>query len=382
MIEIREIEGKKDLKKFIKMPYEIYKRYNFVPLLKAMEMDNLNPDGKSPVFKKMEIVYFLAYRDGKPAGRISAYTATHPVVGIDLNKTGFFGYFECINDFDVAQRLFEKAEDFLIKKKKKEVVGPASFAYDGLWGVQIEGFERMQMIMIPFHPHYYRNLIEKCGFKKKIDFFAWHFNLNDAPLERINKAKRIEKIINSKGKLLIRPANMKNLREEMDIVKRIYNKAWENNWGTVLLDDADIEHIKNELKPVLIPDAVQIAEFNNEPVGIAVGIPNIFEAIKDMNGKLNPVNIIKLLYRLGKIPFPTLPRLKTGRLLILGVLEKYREGVGVMLATKVMEVGRRLGYKEAEGSLTLEDNYAINNLIRRLGGKPYKRFRVYYKELK
>lgn len=304
MIEIRQIQGKKDLKEFIEMPYEIYKDYNFVPLLKAMEMDNLNPDGKSPVFKKMDLAYFIAYRNGKPAGRISAYTATHPVVGIDLSRTGFFGYFECINDFDVAQKLLEKVEEFLRKRGRKEVVGPASFAYDGLWGIQIDGFDKMQMIMIPFHPPYYKDLIEKCGFKKKIDFFAWHFNLDNTPLERINKAKRIEKIINSKGKLLIRPANMKNLKEEMDIVKRIYNKAWENNWGTVLLDDDDIEHIKNELKPVLIPDAIQIAEFNDEPVGIAVGIPNIFEAIRDMKGKLTPLNIIKLLYRLGKIPFP------------------------------------------------------------------------------
>jgi len=100
-----------------------------------------------------------------------------------------------------------------------------------------------------------------------------------------------------------------------------------------------------------------------------------------MNGKLNLLNIIKLLYRLGKIPFPSRPRLKTGRLLLLGVLEEYREGIGVILAAKLFKIGRKLGYKEAEGSLTLEDNYAINNLIKRLGGNPYKRFRVYSKEI-
>lgn len=381
MIEVKPVETKKDLEKFIEMPYQIYKENNFIPLLKIMEMENLNPESKSPVFKKMDVRYYIAYKNGKPAGRISAYTATHPVVGIDLSKTGFFGHFESINDPEVAEKLFEKAEEFLKEKGKTEIIGPASFAYDGLWGVQIEGFNRMQMIMIPFHPPYYRDLIEKNGFKKKIDFLAWHFYLENAPLERIKKAEKVEKMINSKGKLIIRNANMKELKKEMQIVKEIYNEAWKNNWGTVLLDDEDIEHIKNELKPVLIPETVQFAEFNDQPVGIAIGIPNIFEAIRDMNGKLNPLNLFKLLYRLGKIPFPTKPRLKTGRLLILGVLEEYREGVGVILATKVMETGIKLGYKEAEGSLTLENNHAINNLIKRLGGESYKRFRVYYKNI-
>jgi len=382
MIKIIEVENKRDLEKFVEMPYGIYKENGFIPLLKIMEMENLNPKGKSPAFKKMELRYYIAYKNDKPAGRICVYTAKHPVVGIDLEKVGFFGYFECINDLDVAQKLFEKAEEFLKEKGKKEIIGPASFAYDGLWGIQIDGFDRIQMIMIPFHPPYYKDLLEKLGFNKKIDFFAWHFNLDEAPLERIEKAKKIENIIKEKGKLLIRKANMKKIREEMEIVRKIYNKAWENNWGTVLLDEDDIEYITEELKPVLIEETVQIAEFNDQPVGIAVGIPNIFEAIRDMNGKLNLINVFKLLYRLGKIPYKTRPRLKTGRLLILGVLEEHREGIGVILATKLMEIGRRLGYKEAEGSLTLENNYAINNLIKRLGGKPYKKFRVYFKEIK
>ncbi|MEO0275251.1 MAG: hypothetical protein ABIM60_00515 [candidate division WOR-3 bacterium] len=381
MIKIIEVENKRDLIKFIEMPYKIYKEYNFVPLLKRMEIENLDPNGKSPAFKKMDLKYFIAYKNNEPAGRIIAYTAKHPVVGVDLEKTGFFGYFECINDQEVAEKLFEKVEEFLKNKGKKEIIGPASFAYDGLWGIQIEGFDRMQMIMIPFHPPYYKDLLEKCKFKKKIDFFAWHFNLENEPEERIEKAKKMEDMIKEKGKLIIRNANMKRIKEEMEIVRNIYNKAWENNWGTVLLDEDDIEYITEELKPVLIEEAVQIAEFNDKPVGIGIGIPNIFEAIRDMNGKLNLLNIIKLLYRLGKIPFPSRPRLKTGRLLLLGVLEEYREGIGVILAAKLFKIGRKLGYKEAEGSLTLEDNYAINNLIKRLGGIPYKRFRVYFKEI-
>ncbi len=381
MIKIMEVETKRDLTKFIEMPYKIYKEYSFIPLLKKMEIENLDPHGKNPAFKKMDLKYFIAYKNNEPAGRIIAYTARHPVVGVDLKKAGFFGYFECINDYEVAERLFEKAEEFLKEKGKKEIIGPASFAYDGLWGIQIEGFDKMQMIMIPFHPSYYKDLLEKCRFKKKIDFFAWHFNLENMPFERMEKAKKIENMIKEKGKLVIRNANMKRIKEEMEIVRTIYNKAWENNWGTSLLDEDDIEYITCELKPVLVEETVQIAEFNGKPVGIGIGIPNIFEAIRDMNGKLNLLNIVKLLYRLGKIPFPSKPRLKTGRLLLLGVLEEYREGIGVILATKLFEIGRKLGYKEAEGSLTLEDNYAINNLIKRLGGNPYKRFRVYFKEI-
>ncbi len=383
-LKIIEVENKKELDLFIQTQSEILKRLplvSYVEPLKILEREHLDPQGKNPLFKKAYVRYFIAFKDKKPVGRISAYKVKHKIVGIDEKTTGFFGHFDSIPDREVSDALLETVENFLKKEGCKLIVGPASFAYDGIYGVQIKGFEYLPMIMTPWNPEYYSDLIEERGYKKIIDFYAWFI-----PLYILHP--RLEKIIETEEKLYkksgikIRRANFKKFSYELQKVREVYNEAWENNWGTVPLDEDDIEYIAEELKPVIVPDAALIAEKNDEPIGVAIGIPNLLEAIRDFKGKLNLINMGKLLYRLNKLPFSSkIPRLKSGRLLILGVKKEFREGAGVLMAAKILLRGYKFGYKYGEGSLTLENNFEINNLIKRLGGISYKIFRVYFKEI-
>ncbi|MEO0270053.1 MAG: hypothetical protein ABIM85_03045 [candidate division WOR-3 bacterium] len=383
-LKIIKVESEKDLEIFIDTQKEIYKRLplvGYIEPLKILEKEHLNKKGKNPLFKKAKVEYFIALRNDKPVGRISAYKANHKVFGVDEKITGFFGHFESIPDQEVADALLEEAENFLKKEGCKLIIGPASFAYDGVYGVQIKGFEYLPMVMTPWNPEYYADLIEEKGYKKIVDFFAWFI-----PLYIIHP--RLSKIVNAEERLYkengikIRRANLKDFKNELQRVREVYNKAWENNWGTVPLDEEDMEYIAEELKPVILPDAALIAEVKNEPIGVAIGIPNFLEAIRDFRGNLNPINVLKLIWRLNKIPFSSkIPRLKSGRLLILGVKREYQEGAGVLMAAKILLKGYKLGYRYGEGSLTLENNFEINNLIKRLGGLPYKVFRVFYKEI-
>jgi len=383
-LKIIEVSDKKELELFIQTQVEVWKRLplvSYVQPLKILEKEHLDPKGKNPLFKKAKVKYFIALRNDKPVGRISAYKVKHKVIGIDEKITGFFGHFESIPDQEVADALLEKAEEFLKKKGCKYIMGPASFAYDGVYGVQIKGFEYLPMIMTPWNPEYYSDLIEERGYKKIIDFYAWFIPVYIIH-PRLEKIVKTEERLYKKNGIKIRRANLKELNKELQRVREVYNKAWENNFGTVPLEEEDMEYIAEELKPVIVPDAALIAEIGDEPVGVAIGIPNLLEAIRDFKGSLNALNIIKLLWRLNKFPLSSkIPRLKSGRLLILGVKKEFREGAGVLMAAKILLKGYEFGYRYGEGSLTLENNFEINNLIKRIGGIPYKIFRVYHKEI-
>ncbi len=383
-IKIISVENKKDLELFIRVQVDVWKRVplvGWVEPLKILEKQHLDPEGKNPLFKKAKVTYFIALKNGKPVGRISAYKARHKIIGVDENTTGFFGHFELVPDSEVAGALLEEAENFLRKENCKKIIGPASFAYDGVYGVQIKGFEYLPMIMTPWNPGYYADLIEGEGYKKIIDFYAWFIPLYVVH-PRLKRIIKTENKLCAKNKIRIRRANLRRLNEELQKVREVYNEAWENNWGTVPLDEDDMEYIAEGLKPVIIPDAALLAEREEEPVGVAIGIPNLLEAIKNFKGKLSIKNIIKLIWRLNKLPFSSgIPRLKSGRLLILGVKKEFRKGIGVLMAAKILLKGYEFGYKYGEGSLTLENNFEINNLIKRMGGIPYKIFRVYQKEI-
>ncbi|MEN3043717.1 MAG: hypothetical protein ABDH37_00670 [Candidatus Hydrothermales bacterium] len=383
-IKIVSAENDRDLELFIKTQSEIYKSLplvGYVEPLKVLEMNHLNPRGHNPLFKKMFVRYFIALKNDKPVGRISAYKVFHKVFGIDEKITGFFGHFESIPDKEVASLLLESAQSFLKSLNCEKIIGPASFAYDGVYGVQIKGFEYLPMVMTPWNPEYYSDLIEECGYKKMIDFLGWFIPLYVIH-PRLSKIVSVEDRLYRENGIKIRKANLKNFKEELKKVKDIYNSAWENNFGTVPLEEEDIEYIAENLKPLIVNDGALISEIKGEPVGVAIGIPNFLEAIRDFKGNLNPLNTVKLLWRLNKLPFSSgIPRLKSARLLILGVKKEYQEGVGVLMAAKILLKGYEFGYKYGEGSLTLENNYDINNLIRRLGGLPYKIYRVFYKEI-
>ena len=291
------------------------------------------------------------------------------------SNVGCFGLFECINDRDVAAALFERAASWLREKGRTEIMGPIDYSTNYVCGLLIDGFQFPPTILTAHNPPYYRHLIESCGFTKAKDWYAWWFA---DPRNAVTQLRRLAARVHRRWPVTIRPANLRIMRDESRRLREIYNQAWEKNWGFVPFTEAEIEYMTKEMKPLLLPKFAWIAESGNEPVGFALGLPDINVILRDLNGRLTrfglPIGLIKLLfYR---------KRIRKGRLIALGVVEKYRRaGIAEMLVLRVMEEAMFKRGITGELSMTLEDNFMINRFLEAIGAHRYKTYRIYSKPI-
>jgi GNAT superfamily N-acetyltransferase len=289
-------------------------------------------------------------------------------------NVGCFGLFECIDDHSVAAALFEAAASWLRKKGRTEMMGPIDYSTNYVCGLLIDGFQFPPTILTAHNPPYYARLIESCGFTKAKDWYAWWFSEYPAPAERLRKIAlaRADKL-----GIKIRPINLRKIEDESQRIRTIYNQAWQKNWGFVPFTEAEMEHMAKEMKPLIVPQAMLIAEIGDEPVGFVIGVPDINVAIRHVNGRLTwfglPIGLIRLLYYKTKI--------RTGRLVALGVVEKYRRaGIAEMLVLQLMDEAFKRGLT-GELSMTLEDNVMVNRFIEAMGAARYKTYRIYSRAL-
>jgi GNAT superfamily N-acetyltransferase len=287
------------------------------------------------------------------------------------SNVGCFGLFESIDDHEVAAALFEGAASWLRKKGRTEMMGPIDYSTNYVCGLLIDGFQFPQTILTAHNPSYYRQLIESCGFAKTKDWYAWWFA---DPAKAVAQLRRLATRFQGRWPIIIRPANFKNLRDESRRLREIYNQAWEKNWGFVPFTEAEIEFMTKELKPLLVPEFAWIAEIENEPVGFTLCLPDINVVLRDLNGRLTrfglPIGLIKLLFYKKRV--------RKGRLIALGVIEKYRRaGIAEMLVLRVMEETMLKRGITGELSMTLEDNFMINRFLEAIGAHRYKTYRIY-----
>lgn len=368
-IEISEVTSPRERDVFIKFPWRIYKNDPaWVPPL-ILERKEFLDRKKHPFYLHGDAQLFLARRDGEVVGRIMAsddpnYNALHEA------NVGCFGLFECVDDREVAAALFAAADDWLRKKGRTEVMGPIDYSTNYVCALLIDGFQYPPTLLTSHNPPYYAGLIESCGFRKAKDWYAWWFSEFPAPAERLRK---IALARSRKQGVTIRPINLKKVAEESQRIRTIYNQAWEKNWGFVPFTEPEIEHMAKEMKPLINPRAMLMAEAGGEPVGFVIGVPDINVAFRQINGRLFwfglPIGLLKLLYYKLKI--------RTGRLVALGVVEKYRRaGVAETLVLQLMDEAFKLGFT-GELSMTLEDNVMVNRFIEAMGARRYKTFRIY-----
>ncbi len=371
IVEI-DINNKKELLRFIRQPYFIYRDDpNWVTPLELDRLDFFNKK-KNPFFEHSEVKFFIATKHGKDVGRITAHI-DHNFNDFQGVKWGMFGFFETIDDQEIAIELLEKAEEFCRLKGMEEIVGPMNFNTNHECGLLVEGFDTPPFVMMTHNPPYYMRLLEKNGYTKYKDLYAYRRD-TDAPVPE--KIEKFVETIKSKKNIKTRTVNLKRFDEEVKKIQDIYNRAWEKNWGFVPMTDKEFRKLAEDLKMIVIPDLGIFAEVDNRPVGFSLTIPNINEILHNMNGKLLPFGILKLLWGL-KVKRP-----KTCRLIILGVKEGYRRrGIEAVLYYETLITARRLGFKWGEISWTLEDNVLINRPIENMGGKLYKRYRIYGKKL-
>lgn len=368
-IDIIPVHSHKDRNAFIKFPWRIYaKDPAWVPPL-IMERKDFLDRKKHPFYRHGDAELFLARRGGEIVGRIMAsddpnYNALHET------NVGCFGLFECVNDVDVASALFRAAENWLRERGRSEIMGPIDYSTNYVCGLLINGFEHPPTLLTAHNPPYYASLNEACGFAKIKDWYAWWFAEFPEPAERLHKIAAARA---GKRKVKIREVNLRDIKGEAERLRTIYNQAWEKNWGFVPFTEAEFDHMAREMKPLIEPEGLLIAETETEPVAFIIAVPDINFALKKINGRLFPTGLIKLLYYKRKI--------RTARLVALGVIEKYRRtGIAEALVLKIMDEAVKRGFT-GELSMTLEDNVMVNRFIEAVGARKYKTYRIYQKSI-
>ena len=368
MIEIIEVKSKKDLDDFIKFPFTLYsKDPNYAqPLIREMRT---NFSDKNPFFLHATARFFLAKKEGKDAGRIAAIVNRRHIE-FHKEQAGFFGFFESAQDQEVASALLERVAGSLRKEGMQILRGPMNFSTNEECGFLMEGFDSPPMLMTPYNPPYYHDLMEKCGLKKSKDLYAY---ILDIPEELPRKIIRVADIAAKSG-VQVRPLNKKFFEREMNIFKVVYNSAWRNNWGFIPLTDEELVHLGNNLKSVIVPELTLIAERENEPVGFMGLLPDFNLVLKHMKGRMGPISIMKALYYSKKI--------RDLRLLLLGIKAEFRnKGVDALLFREGFKGVKKGGYKRVEFSWILEDNIPVQRLVEMIGGRLYKKYRIYEKRL-
>ncbi|MEY2440247.1 MAG: hypothetical protein QOI34_1632 [Verrucomicrobiota bacterium] len=372
-IEVSNVESRRDRDAFIKFPWQIYRNDpTWVPPL-IIERKAFLDRKKHPFYQHGDAALFLARRNGEVVGRIMAsddpnYNSLHQT------NVGCFGLFECIDNREVAKSLVDAAENWLRQKGRSEIMGPIDYSTNYVCGLLIDGFEHPPTLLTAHNPPYYAALIESCGFAKAKDWYAWWFSDFPEPAERLRK---IAVARAGKQGVKIRQINLKDIAGEGKRIRTIYNQAWQKNWGFVPFTEAEMDHMAKELKPILVAETTLIAEIGDDPVGFVIAVPDINVAFRHINGRLTwfglPIGLIKLLYYRTKI--------RTGRLVALGVVEKYRRaGVAETLVLQVMDESFKRGFT-GELSMTLEDNLMVNRFIEAMGAARYKTYRIYNKSL-
>ncbi len=369
-VKVDLVATSQDLDRFIKFQWQIYKGDpHWVAPLFMERRDFLDPE-KNPFFENAEMELYLARRHGQVVGRIAAiedrnYNAFHGT------KTANFGFFEAIEDQDVAQVLLAKVEEFAKARGLDRVMGPASPNSNYEWGLLVDGFGLDPSVQMPYNPTYYASLIEGAGFTKAKDLWAFFI---DIAVDPDPKVIRIADKLREREGITVRAANIKDFYAELDRIKRVYNQAWEKNWGFVPFTDKEFEHLARDMKAIVKPDLLLIAEVKGEPVAFSMTLPNANEVLKHLNGRLFPFGLFKALYYQSKI--------KTARLVTLGIIQPYRKrGLDAILTLETLRAARRLGYTTGEISWTLEDNHLVNRAIELFGCRKYKTYRVYDKSI-
>jgi len=373
-VTVTPVSGRRDLDAFIKLPFGLYRDDpNWVPPLFYTERHRFNPK-TNPFLQHADHQLFLARRDGQVVGRISAHV-DHEHNRFHQERTGFFGFFESQDDPETARALLGSAEDWLREQGMEAARGPLSFSINQEVGLLVEGFDTPPMVMTPHSRPYYGRLIEGAGFSKANDLYAWRWDWETVPA----KAHRAVEALRQRPDITIRTGDIRRFDEEIAIILDVFNSAWSENWGFVPVTPAEARRLAEELRQIVDPNIVIIVEVEGKPAGVLLAAPNINEAIHDLNGRLFPFGWARLLWRLK------VSRIKTGRLMILGVRKEYRTrrylAMAYLLCDEIYRRARQRGYRWAELSWTLEDNSSVNTIIRNIGIPLYKTYRIYEKPL-
>jgi 8-amino-7-oxononanoate synthase len=379
-VRIHKVDGRKDKLKFVRLAWDLYEGdEKWVP---PLEMDRMRmiDEAKNPFYKHAEHQLFIAEENGKAVGRVGAFI-NHNHNKIYNDKVGFVGFFESIDDQLIANTLFTEAENFLRERGMQSVRGPVSPSINDEVGLLIEGFEFSPTTLMPYGKKYYPKLWETAGYGKVKDLLAWQI---DQEKSMTPKLKRVTDILKERSQVTIRSIDMKRFDQEVDLIRDLYARGWEENWSAVPLTGEEITMLAGELKQIIEPEYVLFAEKKlpngkMETIGFSLVVPDINQAFlagkKIPKGTMNlPTAIMNLMSNKKAID--------TLRIILLGVMPEYRSrGIDAMLYREIMERSKKNGIKFGEASWVLEDNVMMTRAAEMMQGVAYKRYRVFEKPL-
>jgi len=352
--------------RFIEFPYGLYRADPYwVPPLRIAQKELLDPK-RHPFHRHAQVQPFLARRDGRVVGRIAAILDPNHN-RFHQEEAGFFGFFECVDDQDTASALLGAARDWLRERGAKVIRGPMNPSTNYECGMLVEGFDSSPLVMMPYNPRYYPELIERAGLRKAADLYAYDLPTSQM---RLDKVGRVAKLAAGHNQVAIRSIRMKDFAREVEAVWEVYNSAWSRNWGFVPMTREEFQFMAKDMKTILDPELILLGEVEGRVVGIALALPDINQALRHAGGRLLPLGLLKILYHKRSI--------RDLRVLVLGVREEYRTaGVAAAFYAELLGRACRLGYKGAECSWVLEDNVLMRRSIEAFGGKRYKTYRIY-----
>ncbi len=372
MVTISACTSRKDLKLLEQIPEILHHQDPcYIPPFPGTITKIFSPKGAF-CQRHGELFPYIAYKEGKPVGRIAAIL-NHTHNDIHHENTGFFGFFDFVDDIQVAAALLDVVQTRFSKTGMNVLRGPFNPSINEELGLLVEGFDRPPMVMMPYNPKYYLKIYDDLGLVKIRDLYAFYLSASVTEPERIHKiAERVRK---STG-LHVRNVNMKRLQQDLRIIGKIYNETLDRNWGFIPITDEELDATAADLKPIADPDFVFIAERWGEPVAFAVAIPNINELMGKAKSSKGWLRILRFLWYLKT------KQVKEARLLLLGVRPQYRgQGIAALFYSELLKQGKKKGLLGGELSWLEETNTEIMKAASLLGGHKYKTYRIFEKPL-
>ena len=364
-LTVDHVTGKQGVEEFVRFAWKIYEGdpYWVPPVIKE-QVHMFSP--RYPFFDHGEIDLFIARKGSDPVGRVAGIL-DRSYVEYAQEEAVFFGFFECVDDTAVAQALIDDVRAWGKARGMKTIRGPFNPSTNDECGLLVDGFDMAPVLMMPYNPRYYPDLMTACGLAKCRDLYSYLIEPQAIPAKLEELVDRIHKRLPD---LTVRPVRLKKLDQELQIVRDIYNNAWRDNWGFVPMTEKEIDFLAARLKPLVVEDLVLFAEIKGEPVAFIASFPDYNQVLKRLNGKVGLIGALKFLYYSKK--------LKELRIMLLGVKHgHHKQGIEALLYLETFRRGFAKGFERGEMSWILEDNTLMRRGIETLGGKIYKTYRLY-----
>jgi len=370
-VNIVRVETKRGLRRFVDVPFRLEGNLRdpvWVPPFRLMVHEVLDTR-RHPFYREADIALFLAEDRGRPLGRIAAIEnrAHNRFAG---DRTGFFGFFECVDDGDVASALVDAARGWLAERGLDALRGPVNPSTNYEAGLLVEGFDEHPVLQTPWNPPYYERLLRDAGLAPVKDLLGFKLTVDE--VDRVpERVARLAERARERHGFTFRTLDMRNFQADVDICWRIYNEAWERNWGFVPMSREEFLFVAKEMRQVLYADLAFIAEVENEPAGFLLMVRDLNRVFhKIRSGRLTPLSIARLLIEGRRVDF--------GRLVALGIRPQFRRGgILPLFLHEVYRRGRAAGATGAEASWVLEDNEQMISPIQAMGMRAYRRWRLF-----